>query len=72
MAGVKIWYDREADFLEVTFDDAPATLEEIDDDVMERRTPDGKVIGFAVFNFSKHDREKLSLPLAVTAVDTQP
>ena len=71
MAGVKIWYDREADFLEVTFEDAPATLEEIDDDVMERRTLEGKVIGFVVFNFSKHDRETVSLPLAVTAVDTQ-
>jgi hypothetical protein len=29
MAKVKVWYDREGDFLEVVFEDAPATLEEI-------------------------------------------
>lgn len=68
MASLNIWYDHEGDFLEVLFDDAPASLEEIEDDIFERRTPDGRVIGFAVFNFSKHDRDKLNLPLAVTAV----
>jgi hypothetical protein len=35
--------------------------------VFERRTPDGRIVGFAVLNFSKHDRDKLTLPLAVTA-----
>ena len=67
MAEVKVWYDREGDFLEVTFEDAPAALEEIADDIFERRTPDGRVIGFAVFNFSKHDRHPVSLPIAVSA-----
>jgi len=68
MAEMKVWYDREGDYLEVIFDDAPASMEEIEDDVFERRTPDGRVVGFAVFNFSKHDRDKLTLPLAVTAI----
>jgi uncharacterized protein YuzE len=68
MAALKVWYDRDGDYLEVLFEDAPAALEEIGDDVFERRTPDGRVIGFAVFNVSKHDRDKLRLPLAVTAV----
>jgi len=68
MAAVKVWYDQEGDYLEVVFEDAPATLEEIADDVFERRTPEGKVIGFAVFNVSKHDRDKLTLPLAITAI----
>lgn len=66
MANVKIWYDREGDYLEIAFEDLPAAMEEIADDVFERRTPDGRVIGFAVFNFSKHDRDSLTLPLAVT------
>lgn len=66
MAGMRVWYDREGDILEVLFEDAPAAMEEIDEDVFERRTPDGRVIGFAVFNFSKHDRDNLTLPLAVT------
>lgn len=70
MAGMKVWYDQEGDYLEVTFEDAPAVMEEVEDDVFERRTPEGRVIGFAVFNFSKHDRDKLTLPLAVTAEPT--
>lgn len=68
MAAVKVWYDREGDFLEVIFEDAPASMEEVSDDIFERRTPDGRVIGFAVMNFTKHDRDSLLLPLAVTAV----
>lgn len=68
MAEVKVWYDREADYLEIVFEDAPASLEEVREDVFERRTPDGRVVGFAVFNVSKHDRDKLMLPLVVTAV----
>lgn len=69
MAAMKVWYDQEGDVLEVTFEDAPASLEEISDDVFERRTVDGRVIGVLVMNFSKHDRASLTLPLAVTAVE---
>ena len=67
MAQVKVWYDREGDFLEIVFADAPAYLEEIEDDIFERRTPEGQIVGFAVMNFSRHDRDKLSLPFALTA-----
>ncbi|MFZ4828485.1 MAG: DUF2283 domain-containing protein [Phototrophicaceae bacterium] len=66
MDRLKVWYDSEADILEVIFEDAPAVMEEIHEDVFERRTPDGRVIGFMVMNFSTHDREKLNLPIAVT------
>lgn len=66
MDGLKVWYDREGDILEVIFEDVPAMMEEIRDDIFERRTIDGRVIGFMVMNFSKHDREKLNLPFAVT------
>jgi uncharacterized protein YuzE len=68
MAEMKIWYDKEGDFLEVTFEDEAGFFEEIEDDVFERRTPDGRIIGFAVYNFSKHDREGLKLPIAITAI----
>jgi uncharacterized protein YuzE len=68
MASLKVWYDQEGDYLEVIFESAPATLEEIGDDLFERRTPDGRVVGFAVFNVSKHDRDQLALPLSVAAV----
>ncbi len=66
MAAIKVWYDREGDYLEVIFEDAPASLEEIADDIFERRTPDGRVVGFAVFNFSQHDRDRLTVPLTAT------
>ncbi len=69
MAAMKVWYDQEGDILEVTFDEAPAFLEEIGDDVLERRAVDGRVVGVMVMNFSKHDRANLVLPLAVTAVE---
>lgn len=62
---VKIWYDSEGDFLEIIFEDAPASLEEVEDDIFERRTPDGRVIGISVFNFRQHDRDALTLPLKV-------
>lgn len=65
---MKVWYDSTGDILEVTFEDAPAIMEEVDEDVYERRTPDGRIIGFAVLNSSKHDRDKLTLPMTVTAV----
>ncbi len=62
-----IHYDHEGDILEMLFEDAPASLEEIAEDIFERRTPDGRVIGFMVLNFSRHDRETLALPLHITA-----
>jgi len=37
------------------------------DDVFERRTSAGRVIGFAVLNFSQHDGDTLTLPLTVRA-----
>ena len=66
MAGLKVWYDQEGDFLEVVFEQVPATMEEIEEDVFERRTPDGRVVGFAVMNFSKHNLDGLRVPLEVS------
>jgi uncharacterized protein YuzE len=65
MEGLRVWYDREGDMLEVVFDEAPAVMEEVSDDLFERRTTDGRVIGFMVMNFSKHERELLNVPLNV-------
>ncbi len=69
MANLKIWYDREGDFLEITFEETAAVTEELEADVFERRTPDGRIVGFSIMNFSKHDRDKLTLPLDVTALE---
>lgn len=69
---LKVWYDQAGDFLEVLFEDAPATLEEVAEDIFERRTPDGRVVGFAVLNVSKHDKMAFSLPIAVTVLPDIP
>ncbi len=66
MAEMKVWYDKEGDVLEVTFDDSPASMEEVEEDFFERRTRDGRIVGFAVLNFSKHDKTPLTLPLTIT------
>lgn len=68
MDGVKVWYDKVGDSLEVIFEDVPASMEEVDEDLFKRRSTDGRVVGFAVFNFSKHDRHRLTIPLTVTAI----
>lgn len=50
---VKIWFDREADFLEVTFNDEPGYMRPTDDDaVMQRVNDAGQVIGFSIMNVS--------------------
>lgn len=50
---VKIWYDREGDFLEVLFSEAPGYMRETDHDaVMERVDTYGNLLGFSVMNVS--------------------
>lgn len=65
---MRVWYDQEGDVLEVQFEGAPGYMEEIEPDVFERRTPDGRIIGILVLNLSRHDRDQLKLPLVVTAI----
>jgi len=52
---VKLWFDAEADFLEVRFSDAPGYEKATNNDaVMERVDADGNVIGFSVLGVSQH------------------
>jgi len=56
---VKIWFDAEADFLEVRFSDAPGYEKETQHDaVMERLDAQGHVIGFSVMGVSKFRKDK--------------
>ena len=51
---VKVWFDAEADFLEVRFSDAAGYEKETKHDaVMERIDKDGQVIGFSVLGVSR-------------------
>jgi uncharacterized protein YuzE len=65
MAKMKVWFDEEADFLEVTFADRKGTFREIGPDVYERVDTRGNVIGVAIFNFLKRDRKTVEIPVAM-------
>ncbi|MDZ7621606.1 MAG: DUF2283 domain-containing protein [Candidatus Competibacteraceae bacterium] len=56
---VKVWFDAEADFLEVRFSDAVGYERETQHDaVMERVDKDGHVIGFSILGVSRFRKEK--------------
>ncbi|MGH7953424.1 MAG: DUF2283 domain-containing protein [Limisphaerales bacterium] len=63
---IKVWFDAEADFLEVRFSDAAGYEKETTNDaVMERVDAQGQVIGFSVMGVS---RFKKSNPLMADLV----
>jgi hypothetical protein len=56
---VTLWFDPEADFLEVRFSDAPGYEKETNHDaVMERVDETGRVIGFSVLGVSRFRKDK--------------
>jgi uncharacterized protein YuzE len=56
---VKIWFDPEADFLEVLFSEAPGYMRETDNDaILERVDQQGQILGFSVLNVSQLAKEK--------------
>ena len=51
---VKVWFDAEGDFLEVTFSDKPGYMRETNHDaVMERVDEEGNILGFSVTRVSR-------------------
>ena len=68
MAGMKVWFDEEGDFLEVAFAERTGHFQEIGPDVYERVDDHGEVLGFAIFNFSKRERKAVEVPLEVISV----
>jgi len=56
---IKVWYDAEADFLEVRFSDAAGYEKQTKNDaVMERVDARGRVIGFSVLGVSRFKKDK--------------
>lgn len=56
---IKLWFDAEADFLEVRFSDAAGYEKETAHDaVMERLDAEGNVIGFSILGVSRFRKEK--------------
>ncbi len=61
---VKLWYDREGDYLEVMFDRKPGYFRETkSDQVMEKVDKDGNVLGFSILKVSKIRRKPLQVAL---------
>jgi uncharacterized protein YuzE len=56
---LKVWFDPEADFLEVRFSDAAGYEKETTHDaVMERVDAQGHVIGFSIMGVSQFSKDK--------------
>ena len=56
---MKVWFDAEADFLEVRFSDAAGYEKETSHDaVMERVDAKGNVIGFSILGVSRFRKDK--------------
>jgi uncharacterized protein YuzE len=56
---LKVWFDPEADFLEVRFSDAAGYEKETNHDaVMERVDAEGHVIGFSIMGVSQFSKDK--------------
>lgn len=55
---VKLWFDPEGDYLEVTFSDAPGHMRETKSDaVMQRVDGQGRLIGFSILGVSKFKKD---------------
>ena len=61
---LKIWYDPEGDYFEVTFDQRPGYFRETQSDqVMEKVDDQGKILGFSVVRVSAMKTNPLEVAL---------
>ena len=61
---VKLWYDKEGDYLEVIFDQRKGFFRETkNDQVMEKIDEKGNVLGFSVLKVSKLRNKPLQVSL---------
>jgi ribosomal protein S11 len=55
----RVWFDAEADYLEVRFSDAAGYMKETENDaLMERVDAQGRVIDFSVMGVSRFKKDK--------------
>jgi len=61
---IKIWYDKEGDYLEVLFERKVGYFRETENDaVMEKVDEEGNIIGFSVLKVSALEEKPLSIDL---------
>ena len=61
---IKIWYDKEGDYLEVLFERKAGYFKETENDaVMEKVDEEGNIIGFSILKVSALKEKPLSISL---------
>ena len=61
---VKLWFDKQGDYLEVTFEKRLGFFRQTKNDaVMEKVDDKGNILGFSVMNVSKLNQKPLQLSL---------
>lgn len=66
---IKIWYDREGDYLEVLFERKAGYFRETQNDaVMEKVDENGNIIGFSILKVSRLAEKPLSISLESSVV----
>jgi hypothetical protein len=65
---IKIWFDKEGDYLEVVFEKKAGYFRETEADaVMEKVDNEGNIIGFSILQVSKINNLPLSFSLKSSA-----
>ena len=66
--GIKVYFDKEADYLEILFEIKEGIFQETENDsVMKKIDLNGNVIGFSIQNISKLENSPFSLFLKSAA-----
>jgi uncharacterized protein YuzE len=61
---IKVWYDKEGDYLEVIFERKAGHFRETENDaVMEKVDEEGNIIGFSILKVSALKEKPLSVSL---------
>ena len=61
---IKLWYDKEGDYLEVAFEKKAGFFRQTKNDaVMEKVDGKGNILGFSVLNVSKLSQKPLQVSL---------
>ncbi len=61
---IKVWYDKEADYLEVIFEKKEGYFKETNNDaVMEKVDNKGNILGFSILKVSELNKIPLSVSL---------
>jgi len=65
---IKVWYDKEADYLEVLFEQKKGYFKQTEDDsVMEKLDENGNTIGFSILRVSEARKLPISVALKSNA-----